>query len=91
MTHTLHVVFDENRHVIQQSQCDASAQRASFREIDQILQTKAQRHALREFYRDIIGGVLGIIVGFQCNLSITNITLAGKFDTSFGHVDCDRL
>lgn len=82
MSHTLHIIFDENRHSLQQSQSDTPTQWGSFSKIDQIFQTKAQGNALRKFDSDIIGRIFRIIIRLQSNLSISDISLTREFDTS---------
>src|SRR2546423_11386962 len=82
MSHTLHIIFYQDRHVLQQSQCDTSAQGGSFGEIDEIFETETQSNSLGKLYRNIVGGSLWIIIGFQSNLSVSNISLAREFDTS---------
>ena len=83
MSHALHIIFNQDRHRLQQSQCNASAQGSSLSEIDQILETETQSDALRKFYRDVVGGIFWIVIGFQSYLAVANIALAGEFDTSF--------
>jgi len=91
MSHSFHIVFNKNRHSLQQSQRNASAQRSSFGEIDEILQTETQRDSRREFYRDIIRRVFRVIIRFQGNLSISNISLTRELDAVLWDFDCDGL
>jgi hypothetical protein len=81
MSHTLHIIFNQDRHILQQSQCDTSTQGCSLGEIDEIFQTETQGNSLRKFYRDIVVGILWIVIRFQRNLSVSNISLAREFDT----------
>jgi len=83
MSHTLHVIFDQDGHRLQQSQRDTAAQGSRLGEIDEILETETQCDALGKFYRDVVGGILWVVVGFQSHLSVADIALAGKFDASF--------
>jgi hypothetical protein len=91
MANTLHIILDKNRHSIQHPQRNASAQWRRLREIDKILQTEAQRHALRKLYADTVCSVLGVIVGFERDLAVSNVTLAGEFDAAFRYVNSDAF
>jgi hypothetical protein len=82
MADSLHVVLDENRHSLQQSQGDTPTQWRSFGKVDQILETETQTNPLRKFYLDIIRRILWIVIRFQRDLSISDIALTGKLDTS---------
>ena len=83
MSYTLHIIFNQNRHRLQQSQRDAPTQGRSLCEIDKILETETQCDSLGKFYRDVVGGILWIVVGFQGDLAVADIALAGEFDASF--------
>jgi hypothetical protein len=83
MPNTFHIVFDENRHRLQQPQRDTPTQRRSLGEIDEILQTKGQGDALGELYVDVVGGGLGVVIGFESDLAVANVALAGEFDAPF--------
>lgn len=83
MPNTFHIILDENRHRLQQPQRDAPTQRRSLGEIDEILQTKGQGDALGKLYVDVVGGCLGVIIGFESDLAVANVALARELDASF--------
>ena len=91
MSDALHIVLHENRHRLQQSQRDTPTQRRRFRKINQVLQTETQTNSLRKLYGDIILRMLWIVVGFEGNLTIANVSLTRKFDTSLCYIDSDTL
>lgn len=83
------VVLDQERHLAGEADLDLGRQGSGLAEVDQVLEGKGQRHGLCQLDVDIVLGLFNGGVASQSDGAITNVTVAGEFDTILGSLNAN--